>query len=69
MTAIYRWQGEIRCDAEIPMLLKTTAGAAPRLRDLVLARHPYDSPCVVAWPCEPGGSSPAFLAWIAAQTA
>ena len=64
MTSIYRWRGEIQRDAEIPMLLKPTAAAAPRLRDFVIERHPYETPCVVALSCAAEGSNPDFLRWI-----
>ncbi len=69
MTAIYRWEGAMQRETEVPMLLKTAAGAAGRLRDFVLERHPYETPCVVAWPCDPAGSNGAFLRWISAETA
>ena len=64
MTSIYPWQGAVQREAETPMLLKTTAAAAERLRDFVLARHPYETPCVVALRVEPAGSNPDFIRWI-----
>jgi periplasmic divalent cation tolerance protein len=64
MVSIYRWQGAVEQTAETPMLLKTTAAAADRLRDLILARHPYETPCVVALAVREAGSNPAFLRWI-----
>jgi periplasmic divalent cation tolerance protein len=69
MTAIYRWEGRIQRETETAMLLKTTGAAAPGLRDFILARHPYATPCVVAWPCDPAGSNPAFVRWIGAEIA
>lgn len=69
MISIYRWQGALVQAAETPMLLKTTAAAAGRLRDLVLARHPYETPCVVALAVQETGSNPAFLQWIGEEIA
>jgi periplasmic divalent cation tolerance protein len=69
MTSIYRWQGAVEQASETPMLLKTTAAAADRLRDLILARHPYETPCVVALAVREGGSNPALLQWIGEQIA
>ncbi|MDB5458486.1 MAG: hypothetical protein JWO72_227 [Caulobacteraceae bacterium] len=69
MTSIYRWQGAVRREAETPMLLKTTAAAAGRLRDFVLARHPYETPCVVALRSETAGSNPDFIRWIGEEIA
>lgn len=69
MTSIYRWQGALEQTAETPMLLKTTAAAADRLRDMIVARHPYETPCVVALAVGKTGSNPAFLQWIGEQIA
>ena len=69
MTSIYRWQGEIQRETEVAMLLKTTAAAAGPLRDFILARHPYETPCVVALPGRPEGSNPDFLRWIGEEIA
>ncbi len=63
MQSIYRWDGAIQSDAEIPMLLKTTLAAAERLRDFVGARHPYDTPCIVALQTWPGGGNLAYTRW------
>lgn len=68
MRSIYRWQGAVDQTTETPMLLKTTAAAAGRLRDLLARRHPYEVPCIVALPLAAGASHPAFLDWIEAET-
>lgn len=67
MRSIYRWEGAVEQSAEIPMLLKTTRAAAPALRDMIAAAHPYDTPCIAALPVEAEGSNPAFLSWIGTQ--
>jgi periplasmic divalent cation tolerance protein len=69
LRSIYRWEGALEEASETPVLFKTTAAAAERLRALVLAHHPYDLPCIVAIPLSAAGSHPAFLAWIAAGSA
>ena len=69
MTSIYRWQGVMAQASETPMLLKTTAGAAERLKEMILARHPYEAPCVLALRVEAAGSSPAFIQWIGEEIA
>jgi periplasmic divalent cation tolerance protein len=68
MRSVYRWKGAVDRAVETPMLLKTTRALAERLRDLVLARHPYDTPCVLALPVRSEGSNPEFLGWIVAET-
>lgn len=66
LTSIYRWEGQVRRDAEAALLLKTRASLLPRLEARVRALHGYTLPCIVAWPIE--GGSAAYLAWIAEQT-
>ncbi len=61
MRSIYHWQGAFQVEAETPMLLKTTVAAADRLKALVLERHPYETPCILALPVDPTASNPAFL--------
>ena len=67
--SIYRWNGRIEHGDEVPMLLKTTAEAAPALRALLLGLHPYDLPSLVAWPLAEGPSHSGFLDWVRAETA
>ena len=62
MRSLYLWNGEVQDDQEVAMLLKTRQD---RLEELIVAveqLHPYDVPCVVAWPIEAG--SEAYLAWV-----
>jgi periplasmic divalent cation tolerance protein len=68
MTSVYRWEGKVERAGETPVLFKTTAARGAELRALLLARHPYDLPCVVALALEAPASNPAFLAWIEAET-
>ena len=64
--SIYRWEGQVREDAEALLVLKTTRARLEALRDRVLALHPYDVPEVLALPVEAG--SPDYLAWLAGET-
>lgn len=64
LRSIYRWKGAVERAVETPMLLKTTAPAAEELKALLLARHPYETPCVVALPVDASMSHTAFLDWI-----
>jgi periplasmic divalent cation tolerance protein len=63
IASTYRWAGEVETATEWLLLIKTTAGAFPRLRDALVERHPYDVPEVVAVPI--AGGHPAYLDWIA----
>jgi len=66
MVSVFRWDGAIQREAETVMLLKTTAQQAPALRDALIARHPYDTPAIVALDVDAAASARPFLDWIAA---
>lgn len=65
--SIYHWQGAVERSGEIPVLFKTPAAIAPALRDYLVERHPYDTPCVVAVPVIASFSADGFLTWVAQQ--
>jgi periplasmic divalent cation tolerance protein len=64
MQSVYRWEGRIEHAAETPMLLKTTAEGAAALSRLILELHPYDLPCILAWPADERHSSADYLTWL-----
>ncbi|MBI1394060.1 MAG: divalent cation tolerance protein CutA [Alphaproteobacteria bacterium] len=68
MTSVFRWDGEIQKEREIAMIVKTRAAMAGAARDLILERHPYDEPAILALPVDGAGSSAAFCDWIGAET-
>jgi periplasmic divalent cation tolerance protein len=49
------------------MLIKTTAERYPALEQALRSAHPYELPEIIAVPIERG--LPAYLAWVAAETA
>jgi len=63
MRSIYRWEGEIQIEQELPMLLKTTEAAAGRLRQLILRYSPYDVPCILALRTDSHNCNPKYVAW------
>lgn len=64
--SIYRWQGAVETAAEIPLLIKTTRAAYPRVEEIVRAQHPYDVPELIALSITQG--LPAYLEWLATET-
>jgi len=62
----YRWQGKIETASEIPLLIKTTRVAYPRLERLILEVHPYELPEIVVVPVTAG--LPAYLNWVRDET-
>jgi periplasmic divalent cation tolerance protein len=63
LTSIYRWRGAVECEAEVLVLLKTTAAALPRLLERAPALHPYEVPELLILPVETG--HPPYLKWVA----
>ncbi len=64
-TSIYRWEGKIESESEIPALLKTTRAGFSALEAELRELHPYDVPEIVAVPIEEGSGT--YLAWIRAN--
>jgi periplasmic divalent cation tolerance protein len=62
MRSLYLWEGEVQDEPEVAMLLKTRADRLDELVAAVEELHPYEVPCVVAWPIDAG--SEAYLGWV-----
>lgn len=62
----YRWQGKIESATEVPLLIKTTQAAYPRLEKMIREAHPYELPEIIAVPVTAG--LPAYLNWIGNET-
>lgn len=65
-TSVYHWQGKIESSNEIPLLIKTTRSAYPRVEELIRTQHPYELPEIIAVSVEAG--LPAYLQWISTET-
>lgn len=65
-TSSYRWKGEIENASEVPLLIKTTRSAYPRLEKLIREAHPYELPEIIAVPISAG--LPAYLGWVREET-
>ena len=64
--SVYRWQGAVETASEIPLLIKTTRDAYPRVEQILRECHPYALPEIIAVPIELG--LPDYLAWLASET-
>jgi periplasmic divalent cation tolerance protein len=65
-TSSYRWKDNIESVTEVPLLIKTTRAAYPRLEGLIREAHPYELPEIIAVPADAG--LPAYLNWVRAET-
>ena len=66
MYSVYEWQGEMRCEPEQLLLIKTTADRYAQLESWLRSVHPYELPEIIAAPIERG--LPEYLQWIASGT-
>lgn len=64
-SSVYRWQGKVESASEIPLLIKTTRAAYPRVEELIRAQHPYELPEIIAVSVAAGW--PAYLQWVAQE--
>ena len=71
MRSMYRWEGRIQDDAEVLLVIKTTADRYGALEAVIRTRHPYDLPEVIALPVAagtPGSLAGAYQEWIEQAT-
>jgi len=63
--SVYRWQGTMRRDPEILLLVKTLASKFEELERAVRALHSYEIPEIIALPVIAGALS--YLDWLSAE--
>ena len=64
--SIYRWQGKIERETEIPLLIKTSAARYPEVEAAIRALHPYAVPEIIALPIHAGFGP--YLRWVEEST-
>jgi periplasmic divalent cation tolerance protein len=63
--SIYRWRGEVRNDAEVLMIVKSTRKAYPKVERWILEHHPYEVPEILA--LEPVTGAENYLRWLESE--
>jgi periplasmic divalent cation tolerance protein len=63
--SIYRWEGKVCDEAEVMLILKTTAAGADALRERVIALHPYACPEVLVLAVE--SAHEPYARWVREQ--
>jgi periplasmic divalent cation tolerance protein len=66
MRSTYRWKGQIECDAERQVVIKTTKGQLAKLEARLHALHPYELPEFVAIAADAGD---AYAKWVSGVVA
>lgn len=64
--SVYEWQGTIKHDQEILLIIKTRQSLFPQLKSAIQARHDYELPEIIAVPIEAGEKN--YLNWIQSAT-
>lgn len=64
--SIFRWKGKVEAASEVCLIAKSRAELFEALEKRVKELHPYDCPCIVAWPIEKGHQP--YLDWITEET-
>ncbi len=64
VTSLYPWQGELREDPEVRLVIKTLAACEPALRDLFARHHPYKLHQFLAVAMR---ASPAYGEWVRSE--
>lgn len=62
MTSTYFWDGRLQDEAEILLIIKTTAARLAGLEARLTALHPYELPELVALPV--AGGNERYLQWV-----
>ena len=62
LRSVYRWQGEIVCEEERLLLIKTRSEALERLEQAIRELHTYDVPEIVH--LSVSGGDPRYLSWL-----
>ncbi|MDQ3023156.1 MAG: divalent-cation tolerance protein CutA [bacterium] len=62
LTSVYMWEGVLRHEPEVLLLLKSTEQRWPDLRDRLLELHPYDTPELIATAVSHVGFE--YMAWV-----
>ena len=66
LVSIYRWQGQVRRDNELLLILKTRDAIYPLLEKRIRALHPYEVPEIIALPIQMGAAD--YLDWLSDNT-
>ena len=66
VTSLYHWHGALETAQEVPLWIKTSQEAYPRLEAAIRESHPYELPEIVAISITRGLE--AYLRWVETET-
>jgi periplasmic divalent cation tolerance protein len=65
VSSVFRWKGEVSREAEVFVVLKTTAARLTDLRRRLVELHPYEVPEMLAFDVREGHTP--YLEWVRAE--
>jgi periplasmic divalent cation tolerance protein len=65
-TSIFWWEGAVTREREVIAVAKTTRDRLDAATAAAVAAHPYELPCIVAYPAV--GGLAAYLGWVDEET-
>ncbi len=65
--SVYRWDEQLETEAEVLLIIKTTAACVDALIERIEALHPYEVPEVIGYPVTIGNKN--YLDWVRQCTA
>jgi periplasmic divalent cation tolerance protein len=60
----YIWQNKLCKEPEFRLWFKTLEQNVTAVERTILAKHPYDTPCILYWPVQ---TNAAYFDWVVAQ--
>jgi periplasmic divalent cation tolerance protein len=64
--SIYRWEDKVETSSEVVLIAKSQSDLFKQIEARVKELHPYECPCIVAWPIVAGHQP--YLDWLAGET-
>src|SRR5215467_10933826 len=64
--SMYRWEDKVETADEVVLIAKGESDLFKRIENRVKELHPYECPCIIAWPIAAGHQP--YLDWIARET-
>jgi len=63
--SVYRWEGAVREEDEVPVLFKTVPHQVQALASALAETHPYELPAILSWPV---AASDGYARWVDEET-
>lgn len=65
-TSIYRWEGKVTQETEVPVLFKTMPDKRDALMAALAHGHDYEIPAIISWDSD--AAHPPFARWVEQET-